>query len=276
VYLSWHSITKRVLAAGVGGKVLLVGVPAEGMEQLEFDLDDDSTPGQHGRQLATAMQNFAGSRSDAAVACVQSGAGISFSVARVLAPVGSTPPSSTAHRCTWVFAAPADASVLPDWSGEAVTCLSFSPDGQLLAVGGAEGTVRVWQLEAAAAADRGPSLRAVHSTAVPVGAGSVGVVRWLPAEGGCVLLTGNRNNSTLQLWHSGVAGGAWVPLQSLSFEGKGGQPEFFNQLDVVPSQQLVVLADTARKAVYTLHYSGGQAGLCQAGLVALHTRAIAS
>ena len=47
VYLSWHSNSKRVLAAGVGGKVLLVGVPAEGMEQLEFDLDDDSTPGQH-------------------------------------------------------------------------------------------------------------------------------------------------------------------------------------------------------------------------------------
>ena len=265
-----------MLAAGVGGKVLLVGVPAEGMEQLEFDLDDDSTPGQHGRQLATAMQNCSGSMSDAGLPCVQLGAGISYSVARVLAPVGSIPPSSsTARRCAWLLAARADASVLPEWSGEAVTCLSFSPDGQLLAVGGADGTVRVWQLEVAAAADRGPSLRAVHSTAVPASAGSVGAVRWLPTDGGCVLLTGNRNNSTLQLWHSGVAGGAWVPLQRLSFEGKGGQQEFFNQLDVVPSQQLVVLADTARKAVYTLHYSGGQAGLCQAGL-ALRGRAIAS
>lgn len=47
VFLSWHSPSKRVLAVGAGGRVLLVAVPLEGMEQLEFDLDDDSTPGRH-------------------------------------------------------------------------------------------------------------------------------------------------------------------------------------------------------------------------------------
>ena len=46
VLLSWHAPSRRVLAVGVGGKVLLVSVPADGgMEQLEFDLDDNSTPG---------------------------------------------------------------------------------------------------------------------------------------------------------------------------------------------------------------------------------------
>lgn len=35
------------------------------------------------------------------------------------------------------------------------------------------------------------------------------------------------------------------------------EQDFFNHLDVVPSQRLVVLADTPRKAIYTLHYSGG-------------------
>lgn len=46
VFLSWHSPSMRVLAVGVGGRVLLVAVPLEGMEQLEFDLNDESTPGE--------------------------------------------------------------------------------------------------------------------------------------------------------------------------------------------------------------------------------------
>ena len=45
VFLSWHGPSRRVLAVGVGGRVLLVSVPAEGMEQLEFDLGEESTPG---------------------------------------------------------------------------------------------------------------------------------------------------------------------------------------------------------------------------------------
>lgn len=46
VFLSWHSTSQRLLAVGVGGKVLLVGVPAEGEEELEFELGADSTPGE--------------------------------------------------------------------------------------------------------------------------------------------------------------------------------------------------------------------------------------
>lgn len=169
--------------------------------------------------------------------------------------------------------------MLPDWSGEAVSCLAFSHDGQLLAAGGAEGTVRVWRLQqgsaAAAAAANGssggaaaaPTLVPVHSAALPVGGaggsagngGAVGAVRWLPAGDGhgWVLLTGNGNNSVLQLWHSGAAESGWQLLQSLQFEGGGGgQADFFNHVEVVPGQGLVVLADTARKALYTLHTSG--------------------
>lgn len=47
VFLSWHSPSMRVLAVGAGGRVLLMAVPLEGMEQLEFDLNDESTPGGH-------------------------------------------------------------------------------------------------------------------------------------------------------------------------------------------------------------------------------------
>lgn len=145
-------------------------------------------------------------------------------------------------------APPADATVLPNWAGEAVTCLSFSPDGQLLAAGGAAGTVRVWQLQQAA--DTAPSasrvLVAAHNSTVPAvtSGGAVGAVRWLPTPGGWVLLTGNRNNASLQLWHTaGDAAAApleWAPLQALRFEGKDSQDEFYNQLDVVPSQQVGV------------------------------------
>lgn len=46
VFLSWHAPSKRVLAVGVGGRVLLVAVPGSGMEQLEFDLSEGSTPGE--------------------------------------------------------------------------------------------------------------------------------------------------------------------------------------------------------------------------------------
>lgn len=157
--------------------------------------------------------------------------------------------------------------MLPDWSGEAVTCLSFSPDGQLLAVGGSEGTVRVWELRPAAAAPNGcPVLAAQHSVAVPAdtAGGPVGAVRWVPtpAGEGWVLLTGNRNCSTLQLWYAaaGSAGGAWAPLQTLRLDGKDGQQGFFVHVDLVPSQQLAILADTPRKVVYTLHWTGGARG----------------
>ena len=43
--------------------------------------------------------------------------------------------------------------------------------------------------------------------------------------------------------------------------------EFFIHAEVVPGQQLVVLADTARKAIHTLHFSGqcGHASGCAVG-----------
>jgi hypothetical protein len=46
VLLSWHEPSRRLLAVGAGGRVLLVTVPlGGGMEQLQFDLDQPSTPG---------------------------------------------------------------------------------------------------------------------------------------------------------------------------------------------------------------------------------------
>ena len=145
-----------------------------------------------------------------------------------------------------------------------MTCLAFSPDGQLLAAGGAEGCTRVWELRDA----RGTSqtgLMATGSVTVPstAGGGAVGAVRWLPSSNGWVLLTGNHNNAALKLWHSTGIGGSWRELQRFLLEGTPGQREVYNNVDVVAARRLVVLADAAHNMVYTLHYSGEQAWAAQ-------------
>lgn len=151
---------------------------------------------------------------------------------------------------------PAGVAALPDWrAGEAVTALTSSPYGELLAAGGAEGTLRIWRLPAAGSAP-------AWTSTVPSGAAEVvGALLFLPCAGGALLLAGNANNTVLELWHADdlAAAPAWTRLQIIRLGGGGSKPSQgdFNHVDVVPEQQLVLVADTPRKAVFTLHYSGG-------------------
>lgn len=119
--------------------------------------------------------------------------------------------------------AAADATVLPDWSGEQVSCLSFSPDGALLAAGGGDGGVGVWHLRGTAGR---PALEVASSASLPPppGGGPIGAVRWLAASeaSGYVLLVGNKNNTALQLWHTPAADNPWTLLQTLIIQGKDG------------------------------------------------------
>lgn len=179
--------------------------------------------------------------------------------------------------------------MLPGWPAETVTSLAASPDGHFLAAGSESGTAAVWQLPpgTAASVDSSPTLLAGTAAA----GGAVGGLQWLPAgtgadasEAGYLLVVGNANCSALDLWHCpppavGHNSASTLPppelarLQRLKFECAGGPAEFFNHVEGVPAADLVVVADTPKKGIYTLHYSGGSwishcygSGWCQACL----------
>jgi WD40 repeat protein len=132
---------------------------------------------------------------------------------------------------------------LEGWPGESVTSLAFSPDGQLLAAGGAGGSVRIWGLTPTQDAWPG-SLRAATPVPVPVGPGlagsTVGSLTWVPSDDGSwLLLAGNASNSVLELWHCPVDAGAggglqFSPLQRLQFEASSDGKEFFNHVEAMP------------------------------------------
>ena len=218
VVLSW--LSKDLLAAGVGGRVLVLEVGQPGrVVQVEVDLSAAHLGGAAGD----------GQQPDG--------------VATVL-PDGVT--------------------VLPGWAGEAVTALAFSPDSSLLAAGSSSGAVRVWrvlqqQQQQQQQAGGAPDVAAWGGGSLPQVPGGVGSLNWLPSSPaeGCVLLSGSSNNSSLEMWHAPAGGPApgFSRLQRLVLEGVPGQ-QVFAHIEVVPSQQLVVAADTPNKAVVTLHYSG--------------------
>ena len=155
---------------------------------------------------------------------------------------------------------PAGVEVLSGWpEGEAVTHIAFSPDGELLAAGGQAGSLVVWQLQASAS--NAAHLVAAGSAAVARAApGAVGALSWLPSADGWLLLAGSANGSTLELLHSSNVAEGFARLQTLRLEGKAGQQDFFLHLDAAPEAGLVLAADSPRKLLFSLHYSGERSG----------------
>jgi enhancer of mRNA-decapping protein 4 len=152
--------------------------------------------------------------------------------------------------------------------GASVSSVAFSPTGDLLAAGDSAGGVRVWWMEGDEDTADAPALAWQPFG----GSGSIGSVHFLhqAGDGSSLLLTGDATNSSLKLWAlpsaaaATAAGDGQQPqcLQSVSFVGsKGGAASpFFCHVAVQPELQVVVLANTARKQVYTLHYSLGADG----------------
>lgn len=150
----------------------------------------------------------------------------------------------------------------PSWHpGRVATALAFSPDGGLLAVADDMGTVTMRHLEGG------------EDESEP---GHSPVMEWEPfpgyqdnkavafmfflgqtEEGGSCIVTGDATNQTLKLWSipKQLPQRDATQLQTISFESNSGPGDFFNHVAVDTSLQLIIVANAARKQVYTLHYS---------------------
>lgn len=91
----------------------------------------------------------------------------------------------------------------------------------------------------------------------PYGQQQCSTVLWLTAT---VLATGDADNSFIKLWY--VTHTAEL-LQSITFTNTEGShdPTFFNHMDAQADTGLLVLANSRRPALYTLHFEGSDASL---------------
>ena len=91
----------------------------------------------------------------------------------------------------------------------------------------------------------------------PYGDQQCSTVLWLSAT---VLATGNADNSIIKLWY--VTNTAQL-LQTATFTNteESEDPTFFNHMDVQADTGLLVLANSRRPALYTLHFEGSDDAL---------------
>jgi len=159
-------------------------------------------------------------------------------------------------------------SIASSSSAAAVSSVAFTPVGDLLIAGDCAGGVHCWWLEGEEASDAPQFSWQPFADAASASVSGVSCVRVLhqAADGSCLLLTGNANNSILKLWAVPAAAAAAaaaavgpsrqpVHLQTINLQASKGEGVVFCHVAVQPELQLVVLADTARKGVYTLHYN---------------------
>jgi hypothetical protein len=158
-----------------------------------------------------------------------------------------------------------------------VTSLAFSPAGDLLVAADSLGYVHAWWLEGDEEL-HGPVL-----SWQPYGSRSgwnpaVASVNFLhqAADNSSLLLTGDATNQTLKLWALPAAGSAArsqqaqpVCLQTVTFTATAqGTEAYFCHAVIQPELQLLVLANTVRKQVYTLHYTVDTAAATATGAAA--------
>jgi WD40 repeat protein len=150
---------------------------------------------------------------------------------------------------------PEGAVVLPFIVKGGATCLAWSADGKVLIAGGAGGEAYCCELDLPA---DGASLPVVES-ARSWGSeerfeGGFGSLAFLPGGDGRSLLAGNASNTTLSLGR--LVSGKWELSQTVKITSKEGPGAHYCHVSLVPQQNLVLLADTPRKAMYSLHLAG--------------------
>ena len=154
-------------------------------------------------------------------------------------------------------------SAPPSTSTEgAITSLAFSDRGDLLAVSDDKGYIYAWAISpdllsaaSVAALPAEPDLRFSARLADPQD--YVSSVEFLPSasssSSGGVLVAGNHNNSTLQLWVVDAEAPPQCTYTLQLVSSSTGPAAFFNHLLVQPSMGCVVLANTLRQQVYVVH-----------------------
>ncbi|KAF6260642.1 hypothetical protein COO60DRAFT_875985 [Scenedesmus sp. NREL 46B-D3] len=149
-------------------------------------------------------------------------------------------------------------------SNAAVTAVAFSPAGDLLVAADSAGSVHVWWLEGDGEEGEAPMLswQPFSSSNAAAGAAAVASVQVLHQadDGSSVVVTGDARNATLKLWSlppaAALNGANPACLQAVQFVSSAhGPSDVFCHAVVQRELQLVVLANTVRKQVYTLHYS---------------------
>lgn len=183
-------------------------------------------------------------------------------------PEPAAPPSEAAETAALEAAEPAWQLPLPP--GAAATALAFSPAGDVLMAGDAQGSASAWALDSGAAGAGGPPAAALRWS--PHGGDAVAYAAFLAQAGAgapSLLVTGDASNRRLRLWRLpsaaeiGGGGGAGAELlQSLELASAAGPQDFFCHAALVPQAALLVLANAQRKQVHALHYhvDGAAAG----------------
>lgn len=136
---------------------------------------------------------------------------------------------------------------------DAPTAIAGTKDGTYLAAGSKHGRVYIAKIES----DGSIKARA----RLDVGAGSpISAVAWLTST---TLLVSTVSGTKQMLFSTTDDAVSFVPGESVVLETSAASKESsssFVHTEVVTAQNLVVMADTPRKQVYTLHYSAAPAG----------------
>eukprot|EP00898_Chlorokybus_atmophyticus_P005860 jgi/Chlat1/6275/Chrsp44S00453 len=139
----------------------------------------------------------------------------------------------------------------------AVTDVAFSTGGARLASSSLDGSVRLWD----------SAIGVCTATFSPHDAAPVTAVLFAPADSmpHGLLMTGGRNNQEWKLWTTEPARDTdWQCTQTVGLKapaqksGSGGG-DFFNHAMLIPSRSLLLLANTLRKELYSLHLRSGVA-----------------
>jgi hypothetical protein len=184
-----------------------------------------------------------------------------------MVPSEAAAPASDASDAAAAALPETDASAeLPLPGGAAASALAFSPAGDVLVAGGADGAASAWALDAALGGGGGGVGLTWPASGPSGGAVSAAMFLSQAAPGAaCALATADATGRVLRLWRlPGVAalsaGAGAQLLQTLELASGKGPSDFYCHLGHSPRAALLLLANMKRNQVHALHYGVADTG----------------